>query len=159
VEVQTNLQTWQSIVWNPLPDPACPACLRQEWIPETPGTYTVTITDQYGCTASASVAVRLRREVDVYIPNVFSPNDDGVEDFWTISAGTSVISIHTVQIFDRWGDEVYKLEAPVAVSNWRGWDGTFRGKDMNPGVFVYYLELDLANGERIVRKGDITIVR
>jgi len=97
--------------------------------------------------------------VDVYIPNVFSPNDDGVEDFWTISAGTSVISIHTVQIFDRWGDEVYKLEAPVAVSNWRGWDGTFRGKDMNPGVFVYYLELDLANGERIVRKGDITIVR
>lgn len=159
VEVQTNLQTWQSIVWNPLPDPACPACLRQEWIPETPGTYTVTITDQYGCTASASVAVKLRREVDVYIPNVFSPNDDGREDFWTISAGTSVISIHTIQIFDRWGDEVYKLEAPVAVSNWRGWDGTFRGKDMNPGVFVYYLELDLANGERIVRKGDITIIR
>jgi hypothetical protein len=45
------------------------------------------------------------------------------------------------------------------VNDWRGWDGTFRGEDMNPAVFVYYLELDLANGERVIRKGDVTIVR
>ncbi len=159
LDAQTNLQTWQNVVWNPLPNPACPACLRQEWIPEVPGTFTVTITDVYGCTASASVTVRLRREVDVYIPNVFSPNDDGKEDFWTISAGASVVAIHTVLIFDRWGNEVYKLESPAAVNDWRGWDGTFRGEDMNPAVFVYYLELDLANGERVIRKGDVTIVR
>jgi gliding motility-associated-like protein len=159
LDPQTNLQTWQNVMWNPLPNPACPACLRQEWIPEVPGTFTVTITDVYGCTASASVTVRLRREVDVYIPNVFSPNDDGKEDFWTISAGASVVAIHTVLIFDRWGNEVYKLEGPAAVNDWRGWDGTFRGEDMNPAVFVYYLELDLANGERVIRKGDVTIVR
>jgi gliding motility-associated-like protein len=159
LDPQTNLQTWQNVMWNPLPNPACPACLRQEWIPEVPGTFTVTITDVYGCTASASVTVRLRREVDVYIPNVFSPNDDGKEDFWTISAGASVVARHTVLIFDRWGNEVYKLESPAAVNDWRGWDGTFRGEDMNPAVFVYYLELDLANGERVIRKGDVTIVR
>jgi gliding motility-associated-like protein len=159
VEAYTNLDVWQNLLWNPLPDPACPNCLRQEWIPDASRVYEVVITDNAGCSATSSVQVLVRREDDIFIPNVFSPNDDGIHDWWYLDAGNSIVSLHTLQIYDRWGDMVYSLEAPMPVDAWHGWDGRAKGKVVNPGVFVYYLEYQLINGETVVKKGDVTVVR
>lgn len=159
LEAQTNLTAWQSLVWTPQPDTSCIACLRQEWIPSTSQVYEVDITDTLGCSASASVRVIVRKQVDIYIPNVFSPNLDGINDFWTLDAGLSVVSLNSLQIFDRWGDMVYFWDAPIPVDEWPGWDGNTRGEKVNPGVFVYYLEVTLANGETVLKKGDLTVVR
>jgi gliding motility-associated-like protein len=159
LEAQTNLTAWQSLVWTPQPDTSCIACLRQEWIPSVSQVYEVAITDTLGCSASASVRVIVRKQVDIYIPNVFSPNLDGINDFWTLDAGLSVVSLNSLQIFDRWGDMVYFWDAPIPVDEWPGWDGVARGEKVNPGVFVYYLEVTLANGETVLKKGDLTVLR
>ena len=159
VEAYTNLTSWQNLLWNPLPDPACPNCLRQEWIPDASRIYEVVITDNSGCSATASVQVLVQRQDDIYIPNVFSPNDDGIHDWWYLDAGNSIVSLNTLQIFDRWGDMVYFLEAPTPVDAWHGWDGRAGGKVVNPGVFVYYLEYQLINGATVIKKGDVTVVR
>ncbi|MDP1879681.1 MAG: gliding motility-associated C-terminal domain-containing protein, partial [Parachlamydiaceae bacterium] len=145
--------------WTPTPDTSCANCLRQEWIPSNSGIYEVVITDQAGCSASASVRVLVKNRVDIYIPNVFSPNGDGENDLWTVHGGASVLALNSLQIFDRWGDMVYSLQDPVPLNAWPGWDGVFRGDPVNPGVFVYYLEVELVNGEVVLKKGDVTVVR
>lgn len=159
LEAQTNLNSWSNIEWNPVADTSCLHCLRQEWVPVVSGVYAVVITDHSGCTAEASTRVTVRKELDIYVPNVFAPNDNGREDFWTVNAGPSIRTLNSVRIFDRWGNEVYLLSTPTPVNDWKGWDGAFRGKDVNPGVYVYYLELTLANGEPAHKKGDLTVVR
>jgi len=159
LEAQTNLSNWQSLVWTPTPDTSCAQCLRQEWIPTNSGIYEVVITNQAGCSASASVRVLVKNRVDIYIPNVFSPNGDGENDLWTVHGGASVLTLNSLQIFDRWGDMVYSLQDPLPINAWPGWDGVFRGDPVNPGVFVYYLEVKLTNGEVVLKKGDVTVVR
>jgi gliding motility-associated-like protein len=101
----------------------------------------------------------VEKRIDIYIPNVFSPNLDGFNDFWTLDAGTSVVALNSLQIFDRWGDMVYFWDSPIPVDEWPGWDGITRGDKVNPGVFVYYMEILLASGETVIKKGDVTVVR
>lgn len=156
---QTNLTSWKDITWTPVADTTCLHCLKQTWTPTISGVYTVVITDNSGCTAESSTRVTVRNELDVFVPNVFAPNDNGREDFWTLNAGPSIVALNSLQIFDRWGDEIYHLDSPVPVNSWKGWDGRFRDKDVTPGVYVYYLELKLANGEIAFKKGDVTVVR
>jgi len=159
LQAQTNLASWQSLVWTPLPDSACANCLRQEWIPEVSRVYTVAITDTFGCRATASVRVMVRKQIDIYIPNVFSPNLDGSNDFWVLNAGPSVVALNSLQIFDRWGSMVYYWDSPIPANEWPGWDGMYRGDKVNPGVFVYYLRVKLVNGEVVLKMGDLTVVR
>jgi gliding motility-associated-like protein len=159
LQAQTNLTSWQSLVWTPLPDSACANCLSQAWIPQVSGVYEVAITDTFGCSATASVRVLVRKQIDIYIPNIFSPNLDGNNDFWAFNAGPSVVALNSLQIFDRWGSMVYFWDAPIPVNEWPGWDGTYKGDKLNPGVFVYYLKVRLANGEEVLKKGDVTVIR
>jgi gliding motility-associated-like protein len=159
LEAQTNLSSWQSLIWTPQPDSTCVSCLRQEWVPDNSRVYQVAITDTFGCSATASVRVMVKKQFDLYIPNVFSPNLDGIHDFWQLDAGPSVVALNSMRIFDRWGDLVYFWDASIPVDEWPGWDGRTRGEDVNPGVFVYYLEVKLANGEIVEKKGDVTVVR
>ncbi|MEZ4927818.1 MAG: PKD-like domain-containing protein [Saprospiraceae bacterium] len=159
LQAQTNLDIWQSLVWTPLPDSTCPNCLKQEWIPEISGVYEVAITDTFGCSAIASVRVLVTKQEDIYIPNVFSPNLDGVNDFWQVYGGVSVRDLNALRIFDRWGSLVYELASPVPVNEWPGWDGTYRGDILNPAVFVYYMEITLASGEVVFKSGDLTLLR
>jgi len=136
LEAQTNLSNWQSLSWAPPADSSCPHCLQQAWAPVSSGQYEVVITDYTGCTASALVRVIVNQEIALYVPNVFSPNGDGLNDFWALYAGESVLTLNALQIFDRWGEMLYLWETPVSVNAWPGWDGDFRGKPVNPGVFV-----------------------
>ena len=93
--------------------------------------------------------------IDIYIPNVFSPNNDGVNDLFKISyfPNESIESV-TFTIFDRFGDMVYSTESwPVA------WDGKSKdGRFYNPGVFTYVFHY-VCNGSTVLEKGDITLLR
>ncbi|MBK7410892.1 MAG: gliding motility-associated C-terminal domain-containing protein [Saprospirales bacterium] len=90
---------------------------------------------------------------------MFSPNADGVNDVFTIFAGPEVVRIRSLMIFDRWGEKVFEgLDLrPNDLS--QGWDGTFRGKAMNPAVFGYLAELEFADGIVLVYNGSLTLVR
>jgi gliding motility-associated-like protein len=114
-----------------------------------------------GCGDSSIVNIEVDKQQTVFIPDAFSPNGDGTNDVFTIYASSDVERIETFMVFDRWGEMIHIGEdfEPNSIDPDHGWDGTFRGQAMNPAVFVYYAEIRLADGTKIVRKGDVTLVR
>jgi len=89
-----------------------------------------------------------RRTTELFVPNIFSPNDDGENDIF-IARGTNVRKFKMV-IYDRWGNIVFESEDIM-----EGWDGTFRGSKMNSAVFVYYI----LSGDEVLSKGNVTLLR
>lgn len=110
--------------------------------------YTLTVTGAGGCTKKDDVFVKLLLAPE--IPNVFSPNNDGVNDVWSIRYLNSYPGA-TVQVFDRYGKVVYN-----SVGYNTPWDGTFQGQALPAGV--YYYVINPKNGRKTIT-GSVTIVR
>ncbi len=117
------------------------------------------VTGENGCTRATSFTAEVRAEGDIYIPNVFSPNGDGFNDYFTIFADARVSQVEVLQIFDRWGALVFENRNFLPNEPSLGWDGTHRGRRLNPGVYVYQVSLALEGGERRQRSGDILVLR
>jgi hypothetical protein len=117
--------------------------------------YTLTITDGE-CTASDTVSIRVLNLIcgppNIYVPNAFTPNDDDKNEKLYVR-GVNLTEVHLV-IFDRWGERVFETR-----SLQDGWDATFKGKAVDPDVFVYYLEAVCAGGEEYFEEGNITVIR
>ena len=151
-----------SFVWTPtdfLSDPTSQSPFLLTPLDDTE--YTFTVIDANGCTASASVVVEIDKNRNVYIPNVFSPNGDGPNDEFRIFTCTGVDQVNFVRIYDRWGELVFDRNdiAPDCIGGSVLWDGTFNGKPMNPGVFVYLVEVQFIDGLTLLYRGDITLLR
>ncbi|MCC6280186.1 MAG: gliding motility-associated C-terminal domain-containing protein, partial [Saprospiraceae bacterium] len=147
-----------SVLWSPGDWLSCTDCLRPLATPQADIVYQVVVTSTAGCTASASISIKVKAsEGDVYLPNAFSPNDDGQNDFLKAYLGISVLQFE-LRIFDRWGGLLFETTDPA-----RGWDGVAKGKPAQPGVYVYYVKIILNNKkgepeERIV-SGDVVLIR
>nr|MBS0037033.1 gliding motility-associated C-terminal domain-containing protein [Saprospiraceae bacterium] len=119
-------------------------------------TYWVTVTDEDGCMGTTSVTVYtsdLPCEFPyVFLPNAFSPNGDGINDELYVQ-GIDIDEMELV-IYNRYGQEVFK-----SVSLRDGWDGTFRGEELPPDVFAYYLWVLCYNGDEDVQKGNVSIIK
>jgi gliding motility-associated-like protein len=116
--------------------------------------------DFNGCSATAQITVEVDKNRNVYIPNAFSPNGDGPNDEFRIYTGAGVATVNSVRIFDRWGDILY--EATDLLPSNGGiptWDGTFKGKQLDPAVFVYLVEVTFLDGLKLLYRGDITLLR
>jgi gliding motility-associated-like protein len=95
-----------------------------------------------------------------FVPNIFSPNGDGANDFLQIYPSFDVAQIRKFDIFDRWGNRVFSARNfnPDAAANY-AWNGSFGGRLLSPDVFVYYLEIETKNKEILIQKGDITLIK
>ncbi len=123
-------------------------------------TYAAYVTDVNGCVARDNVTIIVREDARVYIPNAFSPNNDGANDQFMIFAGNDVVRINYLRIFDRWGTMVFQQNDPFAPNDPAfGWDGRHKGRYLDPNVFVYVTEIELINGEVKVYKGDVNLIR
>lgn len=120
------------------------------------GLYWVRVTDEHGCTAADSVTVREICPTRYYIPNVFSPNDDGENDYFSVF-GSDILTLW-IAVYDRWGDLLFESSDIDA-----HWDGTFRGKPVNPGVYTWVARIGgyLKGGSMFERvlAGSVTVVR
>ena len=120
--------------------------------------YTVRVINIDGCEDVAKVLVRVQ-DPQIWAPNIFSPHrQDGNSDYFLIfSADRTINKINTLQIYDRWGTMVFRRDDMLPNDETLGWDGRFRGKALNPAVFVWWADVELADGRRILLKGDVTI--
>ncbi len=150
-----------NIKWSPsVNDPEHPTGLGS-------GTYSISITDGTGCLTVEEIVLDPDnfgadcKPYSLYVPNVFSPNDDGFNDeFRFFPADESNISlVKKLQVFNRWGGIVYEKEAFVPDGNSPLWDGSFKGKPMDAGVFVWQAVLVLENGSEELIAGDVTVVK
>ena len=98
--------------------------------------------------------------MDVGLPNVFSPNGDGINDRFFVSAHPDALErIPVMRIFDRWGGLVSERTDILPNRPDDGWDGTFKGEPVNPGVYVWVVVLRFADGHEEARTGDVTLLR
>ncbi|RMF27341.1 MAG: hypothetical protein D6765_07695, partial [Bacteroidetes bacterium] len=135
----------------------CPAPLVQQ--PGRTLTYTLTVFDANGCPWSARVTVEVSRKVAVFVPNVFSPDDDGINDRLSLFAGPEITRVRRFLVFSRWGELVFRAENFPPNDPTIGWDGTFLGQDMDPAVFVWFAEVELADGTTERLEGDVVLLR
>lgn len=116
--------------------------------------------DTFGCPAEASMRVRVLKDYDLYIPNVFMPR--GGHDnsqFYASVYLQQLKTVHSFQIFDRWGGLVFEDfdYQPNLVE--RGWDGTIDGREAPGGVYVYKIDIEFVDGFRRMFAGDVTLIR
>ncbi|MCG8326972.1 MAG: gliding motility-associated C-terminal domain-containing protein, partial [Chitinophagales bacterium] len=148
-----------TIIWESSELVPCPDCLIQTLKPDQTADYNILLVNEDGCVAEDNLRINVLKERAVYIPSAFSPNGDGVNDFFTIYAGPEVAQIRKLLIFDRWGASVFKAENFQPNEEQFGWDGFFRGEMLNPGVWTYWTEVEFIDGFVKLYKGDVTIIK
>ncbi|MEM8526847.1 MAG: gliding motility-associated C-terminal domain-containing protein [Bacteroidota bacterium] len=138
----------------------CDDCPDPSVAPFNTTEYTVTIIDGDGCISTDVVTVIVNKERPIYIPTAFSPesNNTGNRNF-TLFGGKASREIRNLKIFTRWGDLVFETNnVPIGAID-EGWDGTFNGKMMNSGVYVFYAEVEFIDGVVVDYEGDVTLLR
>ena len=125
------------------------------------GCYYVTALDsiQYNNESEPSNVICTDNCPIYFLPNVFTPDGDGVNDNLVIFGGSDVRLIRSFSVFDRWGSTLYAANNFVPNATQMGWDGTYRGKNVNPGVYVYLVEVEFVDGRVEVVSGDLLIVK
>ncbi|MBK9013896.1 MAG: gliding motility-associated C-terminal domain-containing protein [Saprospiraceae bacterium] len=121
--------------------------------------YHLTVWDEKGCPIEDKLNVRVTKDLDVYVPNSFSPNGDGINDLFTIYArATSVRIVKRFQVFDRFGEKVFVRENFDPNEEPMGWDGRLDNQPMNPAVFVWKAEIEFIDGRVEQLYGDVTLM-
>jgi len=149
--------TGLSYLWTPAINLSCTNCLSPLASPENTTTYYLTVTDSTGCFAIDTVIVTVDEEMVLFIPDIFSPNGDGENDYFYIQ-GKGIDKLNLV-IYDRWGENIFENNNFKANDPNMGWDGRYKGKKMNPAVFVYVVTGTFMDGSEISEKGDFTLVK
>ena len=154
----TNFDVSQ-IVWDPIESLSCTDCLDPFATPFETTTYIVIVSDSIGCSATDEVTISVKKSRNVYIPTAFSPNGDGTNDDFFVFAGSNAVLIKQFSIFSRWGELVHHAANIPPDDRDSAWKGEFKGKRLNPGVFVYLIEIEFADGKTFIYKGDVTLMK
>jgi gliding motility-associated-like protein len=146
-----------SYSWSPSAGLSCTNCPNPIVTPTETTTYCVTGTDG-SCTDNDCVTIEVKvpcvTNKDLGVPNAFSPNNDGNNDEFCLQGWSECMKGFNIIIFDRWGEKVFESSE----SNFC-WNGTFRGRTLDPAVFVYFINATFTTGESTTKKGNISIIR
>lgn len=123
--------------------------------PATTTFYCVTVTSSAGCTDTACVLVSVEIVCgEMYLPNAFSPNGDGENDEYHAYIHPDCVVEFKLTIYNRWGEKVFETENPV-----QSWNGEYRGIMSNAAVYVYYCKVLFTNGQKVFKKGNVSLMR
>lgn len=161
VEIITNLEEEDiaSIKWEPPTNLNCVDCLNVTIDALTGEEYSVFIKDTSGCIGRGEFQLFVKEpDINIFIPNTFSPNGDGINDLFTLFANVPV-QIEELLIFDRWGNKAFELRDFSSNNSNLGWDGRNREQVLPNGVYVYSFLIRYPDGSSEFFKGDITLIR
>jgi gliding motility-associated-like protein len=145
-----NLATVDTFYWYPAINISCTDCPNPTVAPEADTYYGIQIYAN-GCPATDSALIKVLLKNNFYIPNAFTPNNDGNNDDFYILAQRGV-RVLEFQIYDRIGEKIHDGLYP--------WDGTYKGKPCQPGTYVYIVRIGLFGEQQgIMRKGSVTLIR
>jgi len=128
-------------------------------MPRITTTYTVVVKNSGGCTASDQLTVNvLCNDANMFIPNTFSPNGDGMNDIF-YPRGSGIFTIKNIKIFTRWGELIFERSNFNANDVSKAWDGTYKGKKLNPDVFVYLVDVICQDNSVLSFKGNVALIK
>ena len=145
-------------VWSPQEGLDCENCPNPEVLIPILPRYNVNVTNEYACRDSATVDVYLSKDKLIYIPNAFSPNADGVNDFFYVTPGCGLVRIKKMDIFSRSGAMIYTIGPIDQYEPSIFWDGSIAGQKGDPGVYRWQIELELMDGTIQKLSGNVTLV-
>ncbi len=147
---------WQ---WLPPAGLTCTNCPSPVASPKNNTTYTIVATNNGGCISTDKVTIIVTcGGENVFIPNAFSPNGDGVNDVF-LPRGRGIFRIQSMRIFSRWGETVYARTNFLANDLSAGWNGKYKNVAANPDVYTYIIEVICDNSEVIPFTGNILLLR
>jgi gliding motility-associated-like protein len=145
----------QSYSWSPSTYMDNPLVFNPIAIYPDTGRYTYVLTGitANGCVGTDTIRIVVADGPYLNVPNAFTPNGDGVNDFFSIMAA-GYKKLNYYKIYNRWGQEVFQS------NNFRqGWDGRFKGKDADVGTYFWLLSATTVHGKEVMLKGDLTLLR
>jgi gliding motility-associated-like protein len=144
--------------WSPSTGLSCTDCPNPTASPDVTTTYYVTATDDNGCTGGDTALVVIKLPCgEIFVPTIFSPNGTGPQKNNNLCVfGTAACVEELIfEVYDRWGEKVFETTDIT-----KCWDGNYKDKPMNSGIYVYRLYVKLWNNdEAIEQSGNTTLVR
>lgn len=142
---------YSSYLWNT-------ADTTQTILVDVEGDYSVTVSNEFGCTGESSVTVSeiiiIPPVIAPYaVPSAFSPNNDGVNDEFRVIGGENIESVSLI-VYNRWGERVFESN-DLSI----GWNGTYKAVDCEMGTYVYFGKITLVNGDVEEINGNVTLIR
>jgi gliding motility-associated-like protein len=145
---------------NPGQTLSCVDCATPTALPKTAQTaYQVQVMNEGGCIAKDDITIlAICNSNNLFIPNTFSPNNDGKNDYF-YPRGTGLSQIKSLRIYNRWGEVVFAATNITTNDQLAGWNGTYKGQDLAPDVYVYTCEVICGNNEVLTYNGNVTLLR
>jgi hypothetical protein len=158
VSPQFNL-TPESLVWSPAPP--CPDSICSSYCIQllANASFTLTATDTSGCILTDAITFSVSDENRVFAPNVFNPDAAEPNNRFFLDGDDGVALVRRLLIADRWGGIVFDKENLTPGDASQGWDGTWRGKTAQAGVYTFWAELERIDGTRFEKAGTVSLVR
>ena len=136
----------------------CDTCLAPIARPFESTDYTIQVTNENGCTAEDDMHFTVNIIRPFWAPNAFSPNGDGHNDWFNLFSTGIAIDVDELMIFDRWGDLIYRGQHVPLNDPSAGWNGYYKGKKMNPDVYIWVAKIRYLDNVVIQFSGDVTLV-
>lgn len=158
-QITTTGKYIDKYIWTNSESLSCDTCANPLATMSVTTTYVVNVSTDFGCLASDSITIHIYcDESQLFIPNSFTPNNDGQNDvFYPRGNGVSIIK--SFRIYNRWGELLFERSSININDESNAWDGSFKGGTPRPDVYVYVINAVCETGEPINVKGDVTIIR
>jgi gliding motility-associated-like protein len=155
VQLEATPGTGVTYQWQPASAVSNPLIAAPTAIINASTVFYVTVSDGI-CSSMDSVFVKVHEllcdDPDIFVPDAFTPNGDGSNDVLFVR-GLNIASLD-FQVFDRWGETVFRT-----TDQKQGWDGAYKGKPVDPAVFVYWLKVGCKDGQDFFTKGNVSVIR
>ena len=156
IQLNGTMSGATSILWTSLPvngGLSSSTILNPIAIPPATTTYTLTGSNAAGCTGSSSVTITVVPKC-IEVGNAFSPNGDGINEYWLVYKQYDCLKNVSVHVFNRYGSKVFESK------DYRNnWDGTYNGKALPDGTYYAVVDFIQASGKILSVKTDLTIIR
>lgn len=144
--------------WNPARNLSCSDCPDPKITPTVPGDVTLTVTSANGCQSTDTIAIKLLcSESRIYIPNAFTPDNNGKNDRFLIK-GYGIKTVKYLRIYNRWGNLVFERTNFLLDDVNAAWDGKLNGKPVDTGTYVYITEMS-CNEQSFIKRGTVNVIQ
>jgi|GEM_PF-3081629 len=172
-EGEKTINLGDSVVLDALLNVTQDAVTSIKWTPDLPGSegsfsllvkpdfstsYSVTVVDENGCESTDRLDLLVNRQLNVFMANIFRPTGEN-NSIFMVQGGSQINSVLRFLIFDRWGNKLFENANFPPNDPTYGWDGTFNNQLLNSGVYVYWLDLEMNDGQIVTVKGDVALMR
>jgi gliding motility-associated-like protein len=159
VEINSRITgRYTRITWTGYSGLDCDSCKKVSFRTDKDLTLVAQVSNEYGCTDEDVIKI-LVRDKRIYAPSSFSPNGDGVNDGFILYGPDENILVNRLEIYDRWGAQIFLGQNLRINDPQNGWNGEFRGQKLMPGVYVYVARVIFEDGTSQQIKGEVTLVR